>query len=186
MMDNNVNLDKQPNFNANMYQSPEYNPNNGTKSSNKKVIAIVLVIVGIVVLLIAALIVGIFTFVFSLLKEEEYDLSGGTIASYYAITDTMPNQVSSSYDINKKTIINEIQYNRNDETMYDDIEQYITYLDETGFLCLEDIEPGSTSGTIDMAMESSAEGEIIRVTIDYKPGYVKVIAMQYEDELTVY
>lgn len=185
-MDNNINLDKQPSFNPNMYQNPEYNPNNGTKSSNKKLTIIILVVVGIVVLSITALIAGIITFVFSLLKTEEYDFSGGTIASFYAITDTMPNEVTTHSDNKEKNIINEFQYNRSDETMYDDIEQYIAYLDKTGFLYLEDIESGSTSGTIDMAKETTAEGEIIRVTIEYKPGYVKVTAMQYEDELTIY
>lgn len=181
-MDNNFNETKQD-YNQQNYGNECYNQPPKKKKNTTLIIVLAIVIP---IVLIIALVVGILTFVFSLLKSPEYKFEGGSVQSYYSVTQKMPNESNSNTENGSKHIENVINYSDDNDKMFEDLKNYYLYLDNQDFVLISDFNLNDAYGTIDMAKNSDTDGEIIRITLDYEPGKVELSATQYEDTLVIY
>ena len=152
------------------------------KKKKSALLIIILIVLFVIIAGTAAIVAG----VFKAFKSTEYTLSGETVASYFEVTQKIPNNISVDASGSEVLIQNSFNYSDSDK-LYEDLSDYIDYLmNNECFYLLTDIEPGSTSGTMDFAKNSTDDGKIIRISITYDSETIDIDVHKYEDVLTVY
>ena len=166
-------------------QYPPYPPQ---KKSHKKLI-LVLVLVGVLALVISGIVLfSVFGALNGMKTAKTYDLPNDTVPTVYAVLGEERNiNGFNTSTVNGETE-NRYSYN-NVSDVQSDIVEYITYLhDNEGFLYIQDCDTEPLTGSIYMGKNSSKDGEVVIVTINYDKteGTYDIILENTEGTLQVY